>query len=398
MQALPVSKSSALSQLKNTITLPPNHLFPQPQPLLLYNAGVKFAGGPDYSRIFARDGLTSAFLLGDARFLHDLLVFCASTMGTKIDPRTGEEPGKVPHEWPGVDLRGYNTQYVAADTSALWLVGLYEYWLASKDSNFIASMRTPVRSALDYIRRHLHDDLFWDDPKYSQSAGTAVLSGCWRDGGFPERDGGRQTYPATYFMVNLLIVKALRGLHALRAPLQLDDQTDLLELAERIKAATLQKFYLPELGYFSPMFDQQGIVSTLYLDTIWSLYFLEPHDLTAEMIESQFALLPRLQTTYGYLSRDRTPGATNVDDQLMVGRAVWPVEQMYLGLLAKRSGQNHHQIIAECEKAAAWLDISEYPDSEFIAIDNASDAPRIAGCNVQLWTIAYRYALEHYLT
>ena len=378
--------NEALTKLKNKVTLSDSQSFE------LYNAGMKLAGGRDYSRIFARDGLTSAFLLGNPRFLHDLLLFCAQTMGSKIDARTGEEPGKVLHEWPGMEFRGQNSQYAAADTTALWLVGLHEYWLATKDVRLLTTVRPQINLALSYLKMHLHDDLFWDDPKYYHAETSALLSGCWRDGGYAERVGGHQAYPASYFMVNLLIVKALRGLNALRQQLTLDDKTDLGEFAERIKTTTLQKFYLPQLGHYSSMIDQNGVLTTLYLDSIWSLYWLEPADLSDKVIEGQLELVARLQTPYGYLSRDQAPVAADVEDRLTVGHAVWPLEQAYLALLADRHSQS--QIVDQCHKTAAWLDTTTVPYCEYVALNPTTEAPQTTGCDIQLWTIAYHQIIN----
>ena len=42
--------------------------------------------------------------------------------GTKVDANTGEEPGKIHHELPGVRLRNMITTYNACDTTALFLI------------------------------------------------------------------------------------------------------------------------------------------------------------------------------------------------------------------------------------------------------------------------------------
>lgn len=381
-----LSIPKALEKLKNSINLPDH------QNVLLYNAGIKFTKERDYSRIFPRDALTSAFLFKDLSFLRNMLIFSAATMGHKIDAFTGEEPGKVVHEYPGMIWRdGLNTQYSAVDTSILFLVGIYEYWYHSQDLAFVTQMHDQILRALEYIQTHVQNNLFWDDPRYYNATHSAALSGCWRDSGYAERDWGRHAYPASYLTVNLLLVKALRGLSVLQT--QLGIKENLATLAESIKSAVIEVFYLPQHGYFASAVDQQGAIETLYLDSIWSFYFLEEGDLSSDQIDSLFKNLERLLTPYGYLSRDKQPPAPHFEDRLFLGNLVWPFEQAYLGLFALK--HKRHDGYENCTKGADYLTMSGHPFSEYIIIDLNNSQPKPGGCDIQLWTVAYQQMLPH---
>ncbi len=49
--------------------------------------------------------------------------------GQKYDPITGEEPGKIHHEFPGVMVSPpFLSTYDACDTTALYLIGLEALW------------------------------------------------------------------------------------------------------------------------------------------------------------------------------------------------------------------------------------------------------------------------------
>jgi len=66
--------------------------------------GGYVAGLPRFPRIFARDSIKSALLLDNPKMLRAILELCRLFQGTKFDRATGEEPGKVFHELPGVAL------------------------------------------------------------------------------------------------------------------------------------------------------------------------------------------------------------------------------------------------------------------------------------------------------
>lgn len=96
------------------------------QPLLeaVPGDGLAAAGLPRFPRIFARDAFLTALLSNDATLLRAHLDHAAQHQGAAPDPATGEEPGKIPHEWPGVHLNGRSTAYAAVDTTPLFFLAL----------------------------------------------------------------------------------------------------------------------------------------------------------------------------------------------------------------------------------------------------------------------------------
>src|SRR5690242_4963430 len=82
------------------------------------------AADPGYTANFSRDSLTYALLAEDLRALRAQVEFSARHQGRRRDSETGEEPGKIHHECPGVQMRGLWTTYDACDTTALFIIGL----------------------------------------------------------------------------------------------------------------------------------------------------------------------------------------------------------------------------------------------------------------------------------
>ena len=354
--------------------------------LKLYAAGKNKSHEKDYFRVFPRDAFTSIILLKDPEFLKNLLIFCIKKQGQKIDPFTGEEPGKIPHEFPGVNLRNKNTEYAAIDTTAFFIIGfgLYREW--TKDKKFIKENKNAILSAFNFYKKHLKKNLIWDNPKYYNSKITPLWSGCWRDGGYSERKKREHTYPASYFMINSLFIKVLRTLIDLtKEKILNEDVFELEKQIEKTKKTLIKNFWIKNKGYFASALDKKGIIKTFYLDPIWSLYFLEERDLDRDKIDQIFENLKKLKTNFGYLSHERMHGSDYEGNKIKLRDRIWPLEQAFLAKTADKFGIE--EVKENCLLLTSFLASGESPFSEYIEFKN--NKPILSGCNIQLWTIAY---------
>lgn len=129
-----------------------------------------------YGAIFGRDSLiTCLMLLNTYRKTHveefltlsrKILINLAPLQGQRINHESGEQPGKMIHEfrptgherltkrevepWHVYDdgiMRNYDT----VDATPLFLIAVHRYWQASGDELFLASVRRNVDSALSWI-------------------------------------------------------------------------------------------------------------------------------------------------------------------------------------------------------------------------------------------------------
>ncbi|MEM8860457.1 MAG: hypothetical protein AAGD96_19210, partial [Chloroflexota bacterium] len=141
----------------------------------VYNAGL-----PRFPRNFTRDGIITALLAADADMMRGQLEFCALHQGKTFDPITGEEPGKIHHEWPGYPIRELFTTYNACDAAAFFLIG--HNWLQAHfpDDGFVAAQARAIQAAAEYIERHLNQDqLFEESPRYSGAEHFALRVTYW---------------------------------------------------------------------------------------------------------------------------------------------------------------------------------------------------------------------------
>ena len=102
--------------------------------------GAYQAGLPTFPRVFARDSIASALLMDNPAALRRIIEICMQHLGSKYDSRSGEEPGKVFHELPGVPCTwcngqdgrtsDLNTAYNAIDTTPLFVIASTRYILS----------------------------------------------------------------------------------------------------------------------------------------------------------------------------------------------------------------------------------------------------------------------------
>ena len=232
----------------------------------------------------------------------------------------------------------------------------------------------------------------WDNPQFCNSDKYALWAGCWRDGGYCERRNMEHAYPASYFMVNAFVVNALRMLASFAEQGLINlNARELLKQAEKTLKKTIETFWLGDEGYFASETDNEGIIRTFYLDSVVSLYFLEKDDVSKEMMQKIAENLKKLETDYGYLTREDLPGYDYEGDEKKPFKlTIWPYENACVALLAERYGLK--DLKQKCFLLAKRLSELKHPFTEYLLYENRQAVP--VGCNIQLWTIAYAKAMK----
>ena len=105
--------------------------------ITLYNAGL-----PNYPYNFTRDSILSGILMKDPVMLREQLIFSSLLQGDAKNPYTGEEPGKIFHQMPGMRQSNLSTEYNACDTTALFLYGHEIYLDLTNDYYFIERQKS----------------------------------------------------------------------------------------------------------------------------------------------------------------------------------------------------------------------------------------------------------------
>ncbi|MGH9225637.1 MAG: amylo-alpha-1,6-glucosidase, partial [Acidimicrobiales bacterium] len=122
---------------------------------------VVAAGAPWFMTLFGRDSLLTSYmaLLVDPELALGVLQTLARFQGTKVDPRTEEEPGRILHEMrfgdaPTLSLGGGRVYYGTADSTPLFvmLLGELRRWGLAREP--VDALLPHADRAMEWIERY----------------------------------------------------------------------------------------------------------------------------------------------------------------------------------------------------------------------------------------------------
>ncbi|MFJ4220194.1 amylo-alpha-1,6-glucosidase [Curtobacterium luteum] len=149
------------------------------------------AGAPWFFTLFGRDSIWAArFLLPvDTSLAAGTLRVLAALQGTRSDPATAEQPGKVMHELRQASLPVDNDEislpplyYGTVDATALWVCLLHDAWRAGLPDAEVEGLLPTLERALAWMRDHGDDD---GDGllEYVDESGRGLANQGWKDSG-----------------------------------------------------------------------------------------------------------------------------------------------------------------------------------------------------------------------
>lgn len=148
------------------------------------------AGAPWYLTLFGRDSLWTARLLLplDHRPAIGTLRTLAGMQGTKTDPETGEQPGKIIHELrrdiPGNDHAWLPPRYYGTiDATPLWVCLLHDCWQAGAlPTEELRTLAPALVAALTWVIEYgdADGDGFLE---YIDESGRGLANQGWKDSG-----------------------------------------------------------------------------------------------------------------------------------------------------------------------------------------------------------------------
>ncbi|MCH8519897.1 MAG: hypothetical protein LAT82_04035 [Nanoarchaeota archaeon] len=335
------------------------------------------AGLPIFPRNFTRDSIISALLADDIEMLKNQLEFNIIHQGNTINALTGEEVGKIFHEFPGFEIdkgSGKFTTYNGCDTTALFLIGVSYYVEQTKDFDFLQTHKESIKKAIEYIVTHLNSrNEFVEDPKFSNSSSYALKVTYWKDSVLLNRENGEPHYPIVYTLVHILNMVAIKNISKL-----LED-FHLQEIYCKMKSA-LEHLYDFENECFYIAKDASGVIRGVTTDSLHALMYLEEDDIIPQMLEGIVKSSQNLETNIGYrtMSEDL---AQKMEDSYHA-KTVWPFEQAVI-----HKGASKFNLQRVCEISSKIMMKIKKEDYEIYTILDNSHF-EAGGCHTQLWTIA----------
>ena len=224
------------------------------------------AGVPWYATLFGRDSLITGLqtLAFDADAAADTLRLLAHRLGTVTDPLREEEPGKVLHELrlgevAAGDATPLSRYYGTVDATPLFLCLLCEHAAWSGSLGLFDELDFAVDATLRWIDEcadHDGDGLL----DYAPSAPGGLRNQGWKDsaGGVPDGRGVPLEPPVAIVEAQGYVVRAKRRLAALFA--RAGDRRRAEALADEADEmlARLDRFWLPERGFYAMAIDREG--------------------------------------------------------------------------------------------------------------------------------------------
>ncbi len=354
----------------------------------LFNAGIR--DKRSWFGLFPRDLLTACLMLGEPALMHEAIAFSVATIGRECNPQTGEEPGRVLHEWNRVERDGYLSHYNAAETSQLLILVASQYLqLAEVDRNMASDWGDGLRQTGEYVLRHIDADLFWEDPYHCRATRYMAYATYWKDSHLPGRKS--LVYPVAYTLVQAQTVAALRALIALESEFQLGFQHEQLErLVSGMVRAIWQQLWDPRTDFPLIALDKDVRIPGISSDALHVLAYLQKKDIPKTKLEAIAQGARKLDTPYGYCTY--APGQPEyTPDSYHLG-SIWPYEQFFIAKGALRHGLE--EVFEHSLRIIHGLEAHGFP--ELLVWDG--EALTAGGCGLQLWSAAYPQAIGNLLT
>jgi hypothetical protein len=301
------------------------------------------AGLQNYKRNFTRDALISAILTMNEEVLLSQLDLCVRHQGRRYDSRTGEEPGKIHHEYPGITMPGrgdYLTTYNACDTTGLFLIGIEALGRISQPQlrKFLSSHESTVAQAITYLKRHLMSDIFYEFPPPGADR-FCLYSTYWKDSVIATHSKRLQTnidYPIAYGLVQFITARGL-----LSASRVLNDD-DLAALSHRMFVHGIKRFITKDhfLIASSPKIDIEHDSS----DELQILAYLPAAYRRYLPLNAMKRRAEGLETPIGYACSTQQMAAVLSDKYH--GYVVWPFEQALINYGATKFSLLHQAVAA----------------------------------------------------
>src|SRR5947209_331640 len=221
---------------------------------------VVAAGAPWFMTLFGRDSLITSWmaLLIDPDLALGVLQTLARFQGSRVDPITDEEPGKILHEMrfggaSSLSLGGGQVYYGTADATPLFVMLLGELRRWGLATELVDSLLPHADRALDWIEQYGDSD---GDGyvEYQRSSDRGLANQGWKDSwdGVRFQDGRLPRPPIAMCEVQAYVYAAYlaRAYFALEAK-DMDAHNEFRTKAIDLKAAFNRDFWVEKQGWFA---------------------------------------------------------------------------------------------------------------------------------------------------
>ena len=364
---------------------------------------VVAAGAPWFMALFGRDSLLTSWMM--LPFAPQLAMGTLRTLarlqGTRTDPRTEEEPGKILHEVRlGADLSlalgGESVYYGSIDATPLFvmLVGRALRWGVAADE--LRALRPAVERALTWIIEY--GDRDGDGlVEYARSSDRGLANQGWKDSvdGVTFRSGALATAPIALAEVQGYAYAAMRaGADLLRAWGDAATARTWDARAQRLRERFDEVYWMPEQQFYALALDadkrQVDAVASNAGHCLWT--GIVPPERVDAVVDRLLA--PDMFTGYGVRTLSSEAGAFNPASYH--NGSVWPHDTALIAAGMAASGRRD----AAATVVGGLIDALEAFDGRlpelfcgFARDEKAAPVPYPTSCSPQAWAAAAPYEL-----
>ena len=314
------------------------------------SAWVVNAGVPKFTGFFGRDTITAgwqAAMLGPEP-LRGALEIAARTQGTRSDPWSEEEPGRMVHEMRRgplsmLGVRPHRAYYGSQTTGSMFLLGLSELWHWTGDDELLRRHRDAALRTIEWAETYgdADRDGFLE---YRRQSPDGLKNQGWKDSDEAIRypDGRIVEDPISTVEEQAFHYMALQRMAEVLLALGEDpDRVDrLLHRAASLRAAWHDAFWMGEEGFYAMALDPAH-------EQVRTIASNVGHALGVGMVppEHAAAVADRLLASdlfSGWGIRTLSSDHPSYNPFAYHLGAVWPVENATIALGLKRYGLDDH--------------------------------------------------------
>ncbi len=331
------------------------------------------AAHPGYPGNFSRDSLTYGMLAGDKHALYAQIEYSAKYQGTKKNPVTGEEPGKIHHELPEVIINNKSSAYNACDTTALFLLAIASLY-ESGDEEILKKYSKNIQAGILYIKSHIRGGLFYENPAYCGSETFALNVTYWKDSELNYHNPIPH-YPIVFSLAHFQNAAAIAAIG------RAIGRSDLSDFSIRMVDSGLNILWKQD-HFITALDGDCNEIDSINSDSLHALLYIDPDYIPDGYAEKIQQYMSKLDTKAGYLSG--IAWKNGIDDYHT--RYIWVHEQALLHAASKK-----HNLEKCAEVAVRTTDfINSFPE----LIDPKSGYIP-AGNQPQLWAIGASLYFEN---
>lgn len=332
---------------------------------------VPYAGLPWYVCPFGRDALITSleFLPWFPEITRGTLTFLAAYQGTKVDPFTEEEPGRILHEFRRGEMANcreipFIPYYGTVDATPLFLMLLGDYTRWTNDLALLQRMWPHAEAAARWMIEY--GDLDGDTLlEYHKISDKGLVSQGWKDSfdAISHADGTLAHSPIALAEVQGYAYAAYRAMSYMAGRLGKHDAANTWDAtADTLQANFLAKFWWPEEDcvYLALDGDKRPckVVSSNAGQCLWT--GILPDDLAHATVRR--LMRPDMNGQWGI--RTLSSGAARYNPMSYHNGSVWPHDNALIGAGFARYGRklDTSKLLADMYAASLYYENARLPE------------------------------------